>query len=141
MAMTIMSDILGDIGAGAEDEISFASNDRRPGHMQSPEEHEIAAIIFDSISDGVFTVDQDCRITAFNRAAETISGFSLSAAGAAVASAAVPTPLAPNACIASRRDIVPLVRVGIPLVFGNLLGYKLLLLGVSTKRVSGDSHL
>ncbi|MBN1609487.1 MAG: sigma 54-interacting transcriptional regulator [Polyangiaceae bacterium] len=38
-------------------------------------EREIAAIIFDSISEGVFTVDQDCRITSFNRAAESISGF------------------------------------------------------------------
>jgi PAS domain S-box-containing protein len=38
-------------------------------------EREIAGIIFDSISEGVFTVDQNCRITAFNRAAENISGF------------------------------------------------------------------
>ena len=36
---------------------------------------EIAAIIFDSISDGVFTTDHDCRITSFNRAAERITGF------------------------------------------------------------------
>jgi PAS domain S-box-containing protein len=38
-------------------------------------QQEIAAIIFDSISEGVFTVDHNCRITAFNRAAESISGF------------------------------------------------------------------
>ena len=38
-------------------------------------EREIAGIIFDSITEGVFTVDHDCRITAFNRAAESISGF------------------------------------------------------------------
>jgi PAS domain S-box-containing protein len=35
----------------------------------------IAAIIFDSIGEGVFTTDPDCRITAFNRAAEQITGF------------------------------------------------------------------
>lgn len=32
-------------------------------------------LIFDSISDGVFTVDKDCIITSFNRAAEEITGF------------------------------------------------------------------
>ena len=36
---------------------------------------KIAAIIFDSIGEGVFTTDPDCRITAFNRAAEQITGF------------------------------------------------------------------
>ncbi len=36
---------------------------------------EIAAIIFDSIREGVFTTDHDCRITSFNRAAEQITGF------------------------------------------------------------------
>jgi PAS domain S-box-containing protein len=41
----------------------------------APSEREIATIIFESISDGVFTVDGDCRITSFNRAAEAISGF------------------------------------------------------------------
>ena len=38
--------------------------------------NKIAATIFDSISDGVFTTDRDCRITAFNKAAEKITGFS-----------------------------------------------------------------
>ncbi|MEJ5376473.1 MAG: sigma 54-interacting transcriptional regulator [bacterium] len=33
-------------------------------------------LILDSIADGVFTVDQDGRITSFNRAAEQITGFS-----------------------------------------------------------------
>lgn len=37
-------------------------------------------IIFDSISDGIFTVDKNCRITSFNRAAEQITGFSESEA-------------------------------------------------------------
>jgi PAS domain S-box-containing protein len=36
---------------------------------------KISEVIFDSISDGVFTVDQSCRITAFNKAAEQITGF------------------------------------------------------------------
>ncbi len=40
------------------------------------EQRDISAIIFDSISEGVFTTDHDCRITSFNSAAETISGFS-----------------------------------------------------------------
>ncbi|RJP64996.1 MAG: PAS domain-containing protein [Candidatus Abyssobacteria bacterium SURF_17] len=38
----------------------------------------ISEIIFDSISEGVFTTDHGCRITSFNRAAERISGFSRS---------------------------------------------------------------
>jgi PAS domain S-box-containing protein len=42
----------------------------------SLEQKDISTIIFDSISEGVFTTDHDCRITSFNRAAETISGFS-----------------------------------------------------------------
>jgi PAS domain S-box-containing protein len=36
---------------------------------------EIAAIIFDSITDGVFTTDRDCRITSFNCSAEQMTGF------------------------------------------------------------------
>ncbi|MFP4527175.1 MAG: sigma-54 interaction domain-containing protein [Candidatus Kapaibacterium sp.] len=35
----------------------------------------ISEIIFNSISDGVFTVDKKCRITSFNKAAEQITGF------------------------------------------------------------------
>jgi PAS domain S-box-containing protein len=41
---------------------------------------DIARVIFDSISDGVFTVDKDCIITSFNRAAQRITGFSAEAA-------------------------------------------------------------
>jgi PAS domain S-box-containing protein len=41
---------------------------------------KIARIIFDSISDGVFTVDQHCIITSFNNAAERITGFQASEA-------------------------------------------------------------
>ena len=36
---------------------------------------KISDIIFNSISDGVFTVDENCIITSFNRAAEDITGF------------------------------------------------------------------
>ncbi len=41
---------------------------------------KISEIIFDSISDGVFTVDKKCRITSFNLAAERITGFKASEA-------------------------------------------------------------
>jgi PAS domain S-box-containing protein len=37
---------------------------------------KLARIIFDSISDGIFTVDKDYIITSFNSAAERITGFS-----------------------------------------------------------------
>ncbi len=40
------------------------------------EQKNISSIIFDSIGEGVFTTDHDCRITSFNKAAEKISGFS-----------------------------------------------------------------
>lgn len=36
---------------------------------------EIAAVILDSVTDGVFTVDQEWRITSFNRAASRITGI------------------------------------------------------------------
>ena len=44
--------------------------------MSPSDQKDISSIIFDSISDGVFTTDHDCRITSFNGAAERISGFS-----------------------------------------------------------------
>ncbi len=37
---------------------------------------DIYGLIFHSISEGVFTTDEECRITSFNSAAEKISGFS-----------------------------------------------------------------
>jgi PAS domain S-box-containing protein len=37
--------------------------------------HDVSELIFQSISDGVFTVDRNRIITAFNRAAELITGF------------------------------------------------------------------
>jgi PAS domain S-box-containing protein len=39
-------------------------------------EAKLSRLIFNSISDGVFTVDRNCVITLFNRAAERITGFS-----------------------------------------------------------------
>ena len=36
---------------------------------------KLSEIIFNSISDGVFTVNGDCIITSFNKAAEEITGF------------------------------------------------------------------
>ena len=38
-------------------------------------DEKISSLIFDSIAEGVFTTDKDCRITSFNKAAEEISGF------------------------------------------------------------------
>lgn len=42
--------------------------------------NDLSELIFDSISDGVFTVNEKCIITSFNRAAEEITGFSASEA-------------------------------------------------------------
>jgi len=39
-------------------------------------EEKLSLLIFNSISDGVFTVDENCIITSFNKAAERITGFS-----------------------------------------------------------------
>jgi PAS domain S-box-containing protein len=41
---------------------------------------ELLRIVFDSITDGVFTVDRNLAITSFNRAAERITGFPASEA-------------------------------------------------------------
>jgi PAS domain S-box-containing protein len=38
-------------------------------------EKTLSEIIFNSISDGIFTVNKNCLITSFNRAAEDITGF------------------------------------------------------------------
>ena len=38
-------------------------------------EKELSKLIFNSISEGVFTVDKDCVITSFNKSAERITGF------------------------------------------------------------------
>lgn len=43
---------------------------------ESSGQQECLQMIFDSIADGVFTVDPEMRITTFNRAAEEITGFS-----------------------------------------------------------------
>jgi len=41
----------------------------------SLDEKEISKIIFESISDGIFTVEKNCIITAFNTSAERLTGF------------------------------------------------------------------
>ncbi len=46
-----------------------------PSDNMEASTRKIAAIIFDSITEGVFTTDHDCRITSFNRAAEQMTGF------------------------------------------------------------------
>ena len=42
----------------------------------TPKIHTMTEAILESISDGVFTVDMDWRVTSFNRAAEEITGVS-----------------------------------------------------------------
>jgi PAS domain S-box-containing protein len=48
-------------------------------YMKTPDEYQIprrvTEIILESISDGVFTVDHEWRVTSFNRAAEVITGI------------------------------------------------------------------
>ena len=39
-------------------------------------DEELSKVIFNSISDGIFTTDKNCKITSFNKAAEKITGFS-----------------------------------------------------------------
>jgi PAS domain S-box-containing protein len=45
-------------------------------NMAARMESRLSRLIFNNISDGVFTVDRNCVITTFNRAAERITGFS-----------------------------------------------------------------
>ncbi len=55
----------------SEDLLPPRRNGKGPNGMQ-----DVSELIFQSISDGVFTVDHRRIITAFNRAAEEITGFS-----------------------------------------------------------------
>jgi len=64
------------IGPGTQDRGSILNDPEEAHQSMDATTQEIAATIFDSISDGVFTTDRDCRITAFNKAAERITGFS-----------------------------------------------------------------
>ena len=41
---------------------------------------KLSELIFNNINDGVFTVDENCRITSFNSAAERITGFTVAEA-------------------------------------------------------------
>jgi PAS domain S-box-containing protein len=43
--------------------------------MGAPADSEILSTILDSITEGVFTIDSDWRITSFNRAAEKITAI------------------------------------------------------------------
>jgi len=55
----------------------FRKLEYSPSMSRTPAELlEHLATILDSVADGVFTVDRDMRITWFNRAAESITGFS-----------------------------------------------------------------
>jgi PAS domain S-box-containing protein len=49
------------------------SSSSRAGGTVEP---KLGRLIFNSISDGVFTVDRNCVITSFNKAAQRITGFS-----------------------------------------------------------------
>jgi PAS domain S-box-containing protein len=57
---------------------SPAASLRRRCYWQARErvDEKLTQIIFNSISDGVFTVDKECIITSFNSSAERITGFS-----------------------------------------------------------------
>ena len=48
--------------------------------MSNREDYNQQEIILDSISEGVFTVDKDWKITSFNRAAQEITGIAPSEA-------------------------------------------------------------
>ncbi|MCP4750683.1 MAG: PAS domain-containing protein [Proteobacteria bacterium] len=54
----------------------MANREARKAKPYKPAETGSTSIILESISDGVFTVDDDWRITSFNRAAEEITGIS-----------------------------------------------------------------
>lgn len=69
-------------------------------------------IILESISDGVFTVDLDWRITSFNRAAEEITGISRDEAMGRLCSEVFRASLCEGACALRRtmEDGVPVVN-------------------------------
>jgi PAS domain S-box-containing protein len=49
---------------------------RKSEPIVAPPPEALHSLIFDSIREGVFTVDQDFRVTSFNAEAERITGFS-----------------------------------------------------------------
>ena len=59
---------------------SASSSRPAPVHVGLLEGCELLRIVFDSIMEGVFTVDRDLKITSFNHAAERITGFSVAEA-------------------------------------------------------------
>jgi PAS domain S-box-containing protein len=66
-------------GAGISLDLTRVGETEGSG-IRSVMQDKIARIIFDSITDGVFTVDENCVITSFNKSAERITGFSAQAA-------------------------------------------------------------
>jgi len=58
----------------------IASTQAEPLKQVSTMEAKLSRLIFNSINDGVFTVDRNCVITSFNKSAEQITGFSRSEA-------------------------------------------------------------
>ena len=55
--------------------LAITTQQREANEEMEASTAKIAAIIFDSITEGVFTTDHDCRITSFNKAAEQMTGF------------------------------------------------------------------
>lgn len=58
----------------------IAPTQAEPLKQVSTMEAKLSRLIFNSINDGVFTVDRNCVITSFNKSAERITGFSRSEA-------------------------------------------------------------
>ena len=56
--------------------VLYLGRQANPGVEVSTVEATLSRLIFNSISEGVFTVDGNCVITAFNTSAERITGFS-----------------------------------------------------------------
>ena len=68
---------------------------RRCNEMPSP---HLSQVILDSLSEGVFTVDTDWRITSFNRSAEEITGVAREEAQGQLCSEVLHSTLCENRC-------------------------------------------
>lgn len=56
--------------------VRFVSEERQMDYNRTSGDQQYWKMVFNSVADGVFTVDALMRITAFNRAAEEITGYS-----------------------------------------------------------------